>query len=540
MDLKFKKVLSSAVLLMFSAGAFSYVEVRPGSRNLITQTDNPVQISIDISKKHQKISSFGASDCWTAQMVGQWPEEKTDAIADLLFSSELKDSGDPVGIGLSSWRFNIGAGTAANDKIRDPWRQSSWLFDESGNEIYLPEFEKETRSRIKGQRTFLRSARDRGVEEFTAFTISPPINMTKNGRGFCSKDVGATNLKDGKTGEFCDYIVESVKALQKADGVEFDYISPINEPEWDWNGPKQEGCRYNNSQMAEIAKTLYSKIENEDSVNAKVLMPESGHLKSFYDWQKSSKKSKGKYVEQFFDESSDNYAGKALSGLLCGHSYFLDDPSEGLVDARVKFRKALDEYPELEYRHTEYCILGGTEHGFGGGGRDLGITAALFIARVIHYDLTIVEASGWDWWLGISPYDYKDGLVYSTKTIKDGRYNDSKMLWAMGNFSRFIRPGMYRAELKRDDGVENGKAFHGLMASAYTSSKDKTSAAVFVNYSGNTESVRFEKKGLPEDARVVPYITDAASDLAPCKAGSLEDTFKIPAKSVVTFVIQAE
>ncbi|WP_161488012.1 glycoside hydrolase [Sedimentisphaera cyanobacteriorum] len=516
------------------------MEVRPGSRNLITKTDKSVKISIDTSKKHQKITSFGASDCWTAQMVGQWPKEKTDAIADMLFSASLKEDGSPKGIGLSSWRFNIGAGSDINDKITDPWRQSSWLFNEAKDDIYMPEFEKETRPRIKGQRTFLRAARERGVEEFTAFTISPPINMTKNGRGFCSKDVGSTNLQEGKTGEFCDYIIDSVRALQSADDVEFDFISPINEPEWDWNKRSQEGCRYNNSQMSEIAKTLHGKIENQESVNARLLMPESGHLKSFYDWQDSSDKSKGKYIEQFFEKSSDNYSGKALSNLLCGHSYFLDDPSEGLVDARVKFRKALDKYPELDYRHTEYCILGKTDHGFGGNGRDLSITSALFIARVIHYDLTIVEACGWDWWLGISPHDYKDGLVYTTKTIKDGRYNDSKMLWAMGNFSRFIRPGMYRAELERSDGVQNENAFEGLMASAYAGNNEKIAAAVFVNYSGKSESVSFEKDGLPEDARVVPYITDSASDLAPCKAGSLDNSFKIPAKSIVTFVIQAK
>ena len=36
---------------------------------------------------------------------------------------------------------------------------------------------------------------------------------------------------------------------------------------------------------------------------------------------------------------------------------------------------------------------------------------ALYMARVIHYDLTLAHASSWQWWLAISPYDYKDGLV---------------------------------------------------------------------------------------------------------------------------------
>lgn len=33
------------------------------------------------------------------------------------------------------------------------------------------------------------------------------------------------------------------------------------------------------------------------------------------------------------------------------------------------------------------------------------------MARVIHYDIVVGGASSWQWWLAISPYDYKDGLV---------------------------------------------------------------------------------------------------------------------------------
>lgn len=49
---------------------------------------------------------------WFAEGIGKyWPEEKKQKIAQLLFSRQTDDKGNPLGIGLSGWRFNIGAGT---------------------------------------------------------------------------------------------------------------------------------------------------------------------------------------------------------------------------------------------------------------------------------------------------------------------------------------------------------------------------------------------------------------------------------------------
>lgn len=42
---------------------------------------------VHFDQKHQEIDNFGASDAWTFRHVGKnWPLEKRNAIADLLFS----------------------------------------------------------------------------------------------------------------------------------------------------------------------------------------------------------------------------------------------------------------------------------------------------------------------------------------------------------------------------------------------------------------------------------------------------------------------
>ena len=59
----------------------------------------------------QTMDGFGASDAWSMQRIGLWPDSVRRQTADWLFSTENDRDGKPCGIGLSIWRFNIGAGS---------------------------------------------------------------------------------------------------------------------------------------------------------------------------------------------------------------------------------------------------------------------------------------------------------------------------------------------------------------------------------------------------------------------------------------------
>ena len=72
-----------------------------------------IEITVDPTVQYQTIDGFGGSDAWRCQFVGKnWPPAKRERIADLLFSRETDDRGNPRGIGLSIWRFYLSAGTA--------------------------------------------------------------------------------------------------------------------------------------------------------------------------------------------------------------------------------------------------------------------------------------------------------------------------------------------------------------------------------------------------------------------------------------------
>lgn len=99
-------------------------------------TVKDLKLTLDEGVTYQTIESFGASGAWWSQDVGGWTEGKEDGvepreqIAELLYDREK-------GIGLTNYRYNIGAGTADNPSnysgIGDIWRRAESFLDENGN-----------------------------------------------------------------------------------------------------------------------------------------------------------------------------------------------------------------------------------------------------------------------------------------------------------------------------------------------------------------------------------------------------------------------
>jgi len=514
-----------------------YVPCLPGTGgDLRTEAKSPLVVTIDTSRSRQTIRGFGASDAWSIQFVGQWPPAKRDAIADLLFATGIDGHKNPKGIGLSAWRFNIGAGSSRQSNISDTWRRADTFLDGS--------FTGYDWSRCPGQRWFLGAAKARGVGRFVAFVNSPPVNMTRNGLAYCLPSSGTTNLKDDRIGAFADYLATILRHFRDVEKIEFEGVSPFNEPNWDWDNAGQEGCRYDNYDIREVVVALYRQLQDQQ-LDTQIEIPEAGDISYLYE----NSSNRGDYVDAFFSRYSPYYVGDKVAYRISSHSYYTCWPEEGrLVSWRQRLRAKLDEYPGLGYAMTEYCILIPSDswvpskyRGYGNG-RNLDIDPALWVARVIHYDLTVAEASDWQWWLAVSPYDYKDGLVYVDKSQAEGRYYESKMLWAMGNFSRFIRPGMTRVMVRRSDNATADATIEDLMVSAYWKKDDGTVVAVFVNRAYQDRPVKLDFLGA-DVGSLIPYVTRGSSNskdnLTAYCALSPEDTVAIPARSVVTLVATA-
>ena len=492
----------------------------------ISQIGFSQKLKIDTKTTYQTIHSFGASDCWSMQMIGEnYPIEKREKIASLLFSKQLDKAGNPKGIGLSMWRFNIGAGSTEQgieSKITNEWRRA---------ECFL-ENEKYNWNKQRGQQWFLEAAKRNDVDFTLGFLNSAPVSMTKNGLAIGSGKLGEWNFDKNKIDEFTSFLTKVSAKLK------FDYISPFNEPQWDW-GPKsksgfgsQEGTPINNDDLTWAMLKLDTKMTDR-KLNTKVVITEAAQIDYMYKSKTNRSEAKqDNQIEDFFSKSSKNYVGNlnSVEKIICGHSYFTTSPSSELISKRQDLLAKVQQQ-KINYWQSEYCILGDYAGEIKGGGQDLGMKTALYVAKVIHADLTYANASAWHWWLSVSANDYKDGLIYiSNNGVKgendnnkfDGEVYDSKLLWAFGNFSRFVRPQMQRIKIETDN--------KGLMISAYKSSKQIV--VVIINPAQNQQ---IDLPNLTRNQVIDTYTTSKDKNLAHSKIKGT--SIEIPAEAVVTLVM---
>ncbi|QDH81084.1 xylanase [Echinicola soli] len=486
------------------------------------QVTQQLKIEVQQEETYQTIAHFGASDAWSCQFVGLWPDHKKTAMAELLFSREKDGQGSPKGIGLSLWRFNIGAGSAEQGEesgIRDEWRRAESFLSADGSYDW---------SRQAGQVWFAQAAQEFGVPKLLVFPNSPPVHMTKNGKAYATE--GKPNLQEGRFDEFGDYLANVIGGLEQK-GLTVDYVSPVNEPQWDWSDGGQEGTPFFNADIAGIVRNLDASL-TAAGLSTKIDVAEAGKINYLY--EKADKPDRGSQVEAFFRKGSRSFIGELphVGHAISGHSYFTTSPFTSAVQQRENLQKAIAGVEGLEFWMSEYCILGDNGGEINGSGKDLGIDPALYMARVIHNDLTVANASAWHWWLAISPYDYKDGLIYIDYHKQDGGFEASKMLWALGNYSHFVRPGYQRKGVVIEG---NDSLSANFLAAAFSSPKGNELVYVLIN--SGIEAVEAE---LSVDGGAVTaqqaYITSKELDLAPVAVD--DETVAVPARSIVTVIVK--
>lgn len=504
-----------------------------------------VELNIDLSKSHQTIDAFGASDAWAINpTINKWvtegKEDSVESLADMLFSVE-------TGIGLSAWRFNVGAGSdeqGSESQINDIWRRAELMQSSPGGPI-------DTTKQL-GQIRFMQEAHERGVKDLIAFSNSPPVWATRNGLAHASDDNNSTNLADDMVDEFATFLVDVVEYMRNIAGVPINYISPINEPTWHWSSNGQEGSPYNIEDMKDVYSALYNELETA-GLNGKVAI-EAGetveHTAALSD----------EYYKEFTNGTSaysggmnstgngdyKNYIDQLLGDVdikdkignkISLHGYFSDASSTRLGPLRdLVLENVRSVSSNAKIWMSEVSILGGTGdiRDFEGNGWDVNdMEYAVHVGRMLHRDLTRLNVSAWHWWLGVTPYNYKDGLVKVNSSLAAESVQDTKVLWTVGNYSRFIRPGYKRVDLPSVDNLK------GLMASAYKSNDDTKLVIVAVNGGETSEKLEFNFSSLPDGKSIQTfkvYLTNKDNDLADKGIINLSAGYNLAATSVVTFV----
>lgn len=231
---------------------------------------------------------------------------------------------------------------------------------------------------------------------------------------------------------------------------------------------------------------------------------------------------------------------------MAGHSYWTNTPVDTMKLIRVALNDTLRKYG-VDFWQSEVCIMSNDEEIGGGHGFDRTMKTALYVARIIHHDLVYANARSWQWWRAIGG-NYKDGLLfqYRDKTSGNDTIVDSKLLWTLGNYSRFIRPGAQRIDISAMDSKGNilpdsATEPYGLMLSAYRN-ENGSMIVVAINYSENDEKISIkapDRKNISRSRKI--YITSDKnnSNITPVKDGTLrQPEITVPARSVATIVFE--
>lgn len=517
--MKIKIILSTVLLAMGSSGQIQGETVTIPTSEFM------------LSSPAQTIDGFGASDAWSMRYAGLWPEEKQTYVADKLFSRKMDNKGNPVGIGLSIWRFNVGAGSEEqgdDSMIKNAPRRTECFLLKDGTYDW---------SKQRGQQNFLKLAKERGVPYFIAFLNSPPVYFTKNGKATNhgrEKEGGNYNLKADKYDDFAGFIVNVLKGVKKHTGVNFNYISPVNEPDghWNWTGQDQEGTPATNREIATVVRTL-SPALMKAGLKTKILIDEASDYRCLLGVHQTAW-DRGFGIRSFFSpDSVSTYVGNLpnVLNLIGGHTYWTTTPLDKLKSYRQQIA-AETKKQNIAFWQTEYCVMGNDTEIGGGGGYDRTMKTALYVARIIHHDLVYANARSWQWWRALGG-DYKDGLmrVYDEADPVKARVEDSKLLWAFGNYTRFIRPGAVRYNLS-----SQATDPEGLMVSVFKNKQRGQWVIVVVNYASEKKSFSLSFPKTVKAGNWKLYRTSDKENLSFAGVTGNMHGVVVPARTVTTFV----
>jgi O-glycosyl hydrolase len=440
------------------------------------------------SQRLQTIEGFGASGAWWSQSIGNWPEERRDAILNLLYSRK-------EGIGLTIYRYNIGAGSG--DDIKDPWRSAETFEVSQG----LYDWTRDA-SAVR----VLKQVCQLGAERVILFANSPPIRMTRSGYAYASKETGVSNLPKVMYPEFVTYLADITEHFIKDKNVPVYAVSPINEPQWKWDTNNQEGCHYKPDEAAKLIKLMIEEVKRR-RLDITVDAPESGSWKRYEEFKDKGQEIKLDYLTALF---KDDDIRNSLDYYVL-HSYW-SKPEDKKSFADYFYKT----YPDKKLHMSEWCQMQRE--------RDYGMDSALTLANEIMDDLLIGRVSSWQYWIAVSKYNFHDGLIYVDDT--DKTFQTTKRLWAMGNFSKFIRPGFQV--------VKTAGSIAEMKFLATVSPDQKTLILVTVN--GQNKPVPLDIK-FPDCLQIIDsvvYETSASKELELLAVKNFQDQVTVAPQSITT------
>ena len=128
----------------------------------------------------------------------------------------------------------------------------------------------------------------------------------------------------------------------------------------------------------------------------------------------------------------------------------------------------------------------------------------------------------WQYWIAVSSYDYRDGLIYVDVDTKE--IEQTKRLWAMGNFSKFIKPHAQRIEVSPENSDIKSAGFVN---------EDDSSYIVLINNQLDDYQVKLPDEYYAKTA----FETSEKANLDTIFENEKKQNILIPSQSIITMEI---
>ncbi|MCR6485647.1 RICIN domain-containing protein [Amycolatopsis sp. OK19-0408] len=491
--------LVAAGLAAASASAATTVTVRP-----------------DPAYRQQAFEGWGSSLAWMAEATGGYPDAVRTKLADLVFG--------PDGLNLNIARFDIGGGNAPDVPayLRPGGAVPGWWKAPAGTtradkDWWTPGDPAEFDAAADPNQRWWVDRIKKQVTKWEAFSNSPPYFQTVS--GYVSGGFNATDeqLRPDKIGDFTAYLAQVVRTLERAHGIKFSSVDPLNEPNTNYwkttlgadgnpTGGRQEGAHVGPAVQAQLIPAMAAALPGRtvsapDETNPDIFATD------FAGWTPEA---------------------KAAAGQLNVHTY-------GTGNRPIPRDLAKGAAKPLWMSEVGGSWLDRQDF--------TDMAPGLGLATQITDDLRLLEPSAWVSWQPIEDYDnMKPGgesaagmnwgeiQVPFDCTTADCPIRTNTKFDTMRNFTHYIRPG---DRLIASDDTASTAAMRG----------ENLATVVHVNSGTTDQDVTLDLSGFGRvrpGASVTPVVTDGTGALRrgkPVRVTSARATLRVPARSVTTFLV---
>ncbi len=450
------------------------------------KANSPTSV-IEWDENRQHIDGFGGSGAFQKpSYIMELPEPQRTKILDMIFSQEK-------GIGLSMVRNLVGDGEAASTIQPEPGK---FVWDEPDWESAKDDFDKD-------QIWFMREAEKRGVTTFFSSVWSPPAWMKTNDS---VNGTGEGKLKRENYQDFADYLAEYVLGYKEHFDLDISYISIANEPHY---GPSYSGAVWTPEEMNIFIRDYLGPTFEERNVPAKIVMPEHMH-----------------FTEEYALPALNDSVTADYIDVVASHAY-------GIGTDVPEFPVSTEKGKTIW--QTEYMNQGEAKQSYEFNTIRDGLRHANLIGDM--FDVTGISAYFWWWPAAVNGADGSDLIRLTTDEDEEvnGMFRVFKRYYALGNYSRFIRPGYMMIGSDKSP-VE------GVQITAYKDPETNNFSIVATNNKDTKQEITLKLDQFPEKIKeLVPYRTSGNENLKKLDDVKVTNngkavTINLKSNSVTTFI----